>query len=86
MKTENVEQIIRELFRLNYNSNPESYPAPADGLFSEEGDDNAEQWSIDLWNNRTESEIERDEELCISIKEYQDWVKQEFYKLQSAQI
>lgn len=84
MKKQNVEQIIKELFADNYKMYPESYPESDNGLVNEEADDNCEQWAHDMWNNRNEPEIERDEELTISLADYKDWAKQKFYALQLA--
>jgi hypothetical protein len=76
MNKQNVEQIIKELFSENYRMYPESYPESENGLVNEEADDNCEQWAHDMWNNRLDTEIERDEDLGISLADYKDWSKQ----------
>jgi hypothetical protein len=82
MKKQNIEQIIKELFSHNYKLYPESYPESENGLVNEDADDNCEQWALDMWNNRDESEIERDEDLAITLADYKDWSKQTLYALQ----
>jgi hypothetical protein len=82
MKKQNVEQIIKELFRQNYNLYPESYPLNENGEAENEASENVADVAKGYYANRTESEIERDEQLGITEIDYVEWCMAEF----SAQI
>lgn len=78
MKTSNVEQIIKELFKANYNLYPESYPLNEDGdAFENEASETAADVAKGYYANRNESEIERDENLGITEIDYVEWCMQE---------
>ena len=77
MKNENVKQIIQELARQNFNLYPESYPLE-NGLSTDEATTTAQEVAIGYWDNRNETEIERDEELSITKIDYVNWVMAEY--------
>lgn len=77
MKKEHIEQIIRDLFRQNYNAYPESYTLTEDGLMSEEGTICAQDNAKGYWATRTPDEIERDEQAGVTQIDYVEWVMAE---------
>ena len=70
MKIENIETIIRDLFRDNYRAYPESYKGA-------EKYRNAKVCAIGFWQNRTEDEINRDKEAEVVQDDYTNWVLNE---------
>ena len=81
MKKDNVEQIIRELFRQNFNLYPESYPMHDDGRATNEASENVADVAKGYYANRTEDEVLRDEELNITEIDYVEWCMEEFSNL-----
>jgi hypothetical protein len=78
MKRENIEQIIRDLFKQNYKLYPENYPdqvgeAINTALLAAEG----------YWDNRDETEIERDKQAGVTLYDYENWVKAELKELKN---
>ena len=80
MNKQNIQHIIRELFRENFNLYPESYPI-VNGLMSELGTICAQEVAKGYWNNRAEFEIERDEKEGVTEIDYVDWVMTELSDL-----
>lgn len=74
MNRQNISQIVRELFRDNYNLYPESYPLTEGGLMSEEGKICAQEVARGYWDVREEAEIERDEKAGVTENDYIEWV------------
>lgn len=81
MNKQNIEQLIRDLFRQNFNAYPESYPLTDDGLMSEEGTTEAQEVAKGYWAVRTEDEIERDEKVGVTEIDYVEWVMAELSEL-----
>lgn len=77
MNTQNVKQIIQELARQNFRMYPASYPI-VDGLATDDAAINAQEVAIGYYDNRTELDRERDEELGITKIDYVEWVMEEF--------
>lgn len=77
MKKQNVEVIVRELARQNFNLYPESYPIE-DGLATNEATENAQDLAKNYWDNRTELDEERDNGCGVSKIDYVEWVCAEF--------
>lgn len=74
--TENVKQVIQELFSQNFNLYPESYPLNADGSVSNEAKDAAENVARQYYAVRTDEEIDRDSQLNINEEDYVSWCVQ----------
>jgi hypothetical protein len=74
MNRQNIETIIRDLFRDNYRAYPETYTG-----------DSAQQTAIDAgekyWHNRTEDEMDRDHEADVSKGDYINWCLAELSEL-----
>lgn len=81
MNRQNIETLIRDLFRQNFNAYPESYPLTDDGLMSEEGTTCAQDNAKRYWAVRTEFEIERDEKAGVTEIDYVEWVMVELSDL-----
>lgn len=81
MNKQDIEQIIRELFRQNFNLYPASYPLTEDGLMTEEGTTNAQDVAKGYWAERNDDEIERDEKVGVTEIDYVDWVMAELSEL-----
>jgi hypothetical protein len=81
MKTENVKQTIQELFRQNFNLYPASYPLTESGLATNEASETVADVAKAYFEHRNESEIERDENLGITMIDYVDWCMDEFSSL-----
>lgn len=81
MKKADIEQIVRELFRENFNLYPDSYPLTETGLMTEEGTINAQEVALGYFRERSESEIFRDEELDVTKIDYVNWVMAELEAL-----
>ncbi len=81
MNRQNIQQIIRELFRANFNLYPEHYPLTETGLLSEEGTLKAQEVAKGYWVERNEDEIERDEKAGVTEIDYVEWVMAELSDL-----
>lgn len=81
MKKQNIEQVIRELFRDNFNLYSELYALTEDGLMSEEGTTNAQGAAMGYWDMRNEDEAERDEQAGVTQIDYVEWVMAELGQL-----
>lgn len=81
MNKQNIEQIIRELFRENYRLYPESYPTTDDGLMTDEGTICAQEVAKGYFDNRAQFEIERDEKAGVTKIDYVEWVMAELGEL-----
>jgi glucose-6-phosphate dehydrogenase assembly protein OpcA len=81
MQRQDIEKIIRELFRQYYNANEgQSFPIE-NGLMSEEGTINAQEVAKGYWAERNEEEVERDEQAGITEIDYVEWVMAELSDL-----
>lgn len=81
MKKQDIENVIRELFRQNFNAYPENYPLADGGLMSEEGTTQAQDVAKGYWSERNEDEIERDEKSGVTEIDYVEWVMKELSDL-----
>lgn len=81
MKKENIKQIIQGLFRENYHLYPNSYPVASDGQLKLEGAMAAQDVAINYWKERTELDIERDEQAGVTEQDYVQWVHTELESL-----
>lgn len=81
MNRQNIQQIIRELFKQNFNAYPEHYPLTNTGLMSEEGTVNAQEIAKTYWDVRNEDELERDEKAGVTEIDYVEWVMAELSEL-----
>jgi len=82
MKKQNIEQIIRELFRQYYIANDgQSFPLTESGLMTEEGTIHTQEVAKGYWNERNEDEIERDEKAGVTEIDYVEWVMSELSDL-----
>lgn len=81
MQKQNIEQIIRELFRANFNLYPEHYQLTEAGLMSEDGTTQAQEVAKGYWAERNEDEIERDEKAGVTEIDYVEWVMAELSEL-----
>ena len=81
MSAQNISQIIRDLFRQNFNLYPELYPLTEAGLMSEEGTTNAQDAAKGYWDMRNEDEAERDEKAGVTEIDYLKWVMAELSDL-----
>jgi hypothetical protein len=81
MKRENIEQVIRELFRQNYSLYPDSYSdTPSAAIKS------AKTVALGYWDNRTDEEIERDEQAEVTDQDYENWVVSELVNLKKESV
>lgn len=69
MKKQNIETIIRELFRQGYNAYRESYP---DQIM--EAIKTARVTAAGYWGTRTPEEEQRDKEAGVTLRDYEYWV------------
>jgi hypothetical protein len=79
MNRQNIETIIRDLFRDNFRANPESYQvgeAVNTALLAAEG----------FWDNRDEIEIARDKQAGVTLYDYENWVKAELTELKKQSV
>lgn len=82
MNRQNIQQIIRELFRQYYNANEgQSFPLTDTSLMTEEGTLNAQEVAKGYWADRNEDEIERDEKAGVTEIDYVEWVMAELSDL-----
>jgi len=82
MNRQNIQQIIRELFRQYYIANEgQSFPIEESGLMSEEGTTHAQDVAKGYWAERNEDEIERDEKAGVTEIDYVEWVMAELSEL-----
>lgn len=81
MQKENIKQIVQELFRENYRLYPESYPVASDRQLKLEGAMAAEDVAKGYWKERTELDIERDEQAGVTEQDYISWVHAELESL-----
>lgn len=81
MNKQNIQQIIRELFRANFNLYPAHYTLTETGLMSEEGTTQAHEVAKGYWAERNEDEVERDEKAGITEIDYVEWVMAELSDL-----
>lgn len=84
MNRQNIQQIIRELFRANFSLYPENYPLTEAGLMSEEGTTQAQEVAKGYWAERNEDEIEHDEKAGVTEIDYVEWVMAELTDLTPA--
>jgi hypothetical protein len=77
MQKENVQQIIMEYARENFNAYPESYPIE-EGLSTSEAMENAQDLGKNYFEHRNEIEVERDDALDITEIDYVEFVKAAF--------
>lgn len=82
MNKDNIQTIIRELFRELYNACSAPYRIEG-GLMTEEGSIAAQEVAIQYWNERNENEIERDERAGVTKIDYVEWVMAELSELVS---
>lgn len=81
MNKQNIEQIIRELFRQGYYTYRENYPK--DNL---KAINTTKEIAKMSWDNRTEDEIERDEQAGVTLQDYEQWCVAELTALKKESI
>jgi len=81
MQRENIETIIRELFRQNYNAYPDSYHDTVAGSIN-----TALDTAKGYWDYRDETEIERDTQVGVALTDYENWVKAELAELKNKSV
>lgn len=81
MNRQNIEQIIRDLFRQNFSLYPESYP---DSIT--EAIDTAKVTAKGFWDVRTEDEEQRDQEADVTLQDYESWVVAELTTLKKESV
>jgi hypothetical protein len=85
MNKQNIQQIIRELFRQYYNANEgQSFHLTEGALMSDEGTAHAQDVAKGYWAERNEDEIERDEKAGVTEIDYVEWVIAELSELTPA--
>lgn len=81
MKKEKIEQLIRGYVQDNHRREPEVLPEIIPEI---------ETLSLILadtyWETRKKSEIKRDKQAGVTIKDYEAWVKAEMMKLKKAEL
>lgn len=81
MNKQNIEQVIRELFRQNFNLYPENYPdAIVDSI------DTAKLVAAGYWDLRTPDEEQRDAEAGVTLQDYEYWCVAELTVLKKEAI
>jgi hypothetical protein len=81
MNAQNIQQVVRDLFRQNYKLYPESY---ADSVV--EAVTTAKEVAKGYWDNRTEEEEQRDAEAQVTLQDYENWCVQELTELKKEAI
>lgn len=81
MNYQNIAQIIRNLFRDNYNAYPDSYP---DSLI--EAVEAAKETAKGYWDNRTPDEEQRDAEAQVTLQHYESWCIDELASIKKEAI
>lgn len=76
MKTNNIKQIIVDLFRQNWLLYPEDYKEPKAAKIM------AIASAKSYWDNRNEIEIERDKEAGVKFKDYRQWILDKLKELE----
>lgn len=72
---------IKELFRRDYNLQPEHYPDTlVDSINS------ALMVAKGYWENRTEEEMIRDAKAGVNLADYENWVKAELTELKKQSV
>lgn len=79
MNKQNIEQIIRELFRQGYNAYRESYPDQI-----EEAIKTAKVTAAGYWGTRTPDEEQRDQRAGLTLRDYEEWIVAELSELMQA--
>jgi hypothetical protein len=67
--TSNIETIIKDLAKQAFNSYPEVYNSE----FPEKCAESISELAKGYWDNRTEDEIERDENAGVDVNDYERW-------------
>lgn len=84
MNKQNIQQIIRELFRQAFNSAPDAYSQlDENGLLTDECTTYAQEYGMALYECRNEDEIERDDKAGVTKIDYVEWVMAELGELVS---
>ena len=69
MNRQNIQQIIRDLFKDNFNAYPDDYSISN----NQQARLNARITAREYWENRTAEEIERDKNAGVTRHDYQNW-------------
>ncbi len=77
MKTKDVKRIIQQFARDEFFLYPDSFPYKS-GSITMCDTDNISQWAINMWESRTDEEIERDFKLGLHVDNYIIWAFEEF--------
>ena len=75
MNKQNIEQIIRDLFRQNFNLYPEIYSDPVEAITA------AKDASKGYWDVRTPDEEQRDSAANVTLQDYELWCVAELSEL-----
>lgn len=78
MDKQNIEMIIRDLFRANFHHYRSDYSKEVLHSPSEIAAD----WAVNLFDNRNDQEQLRDEQLLITVENYKSWAVAELKSLQ----
>lgn len=81
MKKSDIQHIIRELFRQNFNLYPENYPDTVVAAV-----DTAKQVAAGYWDVRTPEEELRDEQAGATLQDYEQWCIAELTALKKESI
>lgn len=82
MNKQDIQKIIREVFREYYNANEgQSFPIEESGKMSKEGTIHAQDVAKQYWADRNEDEVERDEKSGVTEIDYVEWVMAELSDL-----
>lgn len=76
MNKQNIEQIIRDLFRQNFTYYPHDYSGTIVVAI-----DAAKVTAKGFWDVRTEDEEQRDQEADVTLQDYENWVVAELTNL-----
>jgi hypothetical protein len=78
MTRETVEQTVQELAKGSFNSHPEDYELDENNLCTNECAENILGLAKAYYDTRTDEEVERDEQLEISLENYASWCQLAF--------
>ncbi len=76
MKIKDAKKIIQQLAKEEFVLYPGSFPHK-DGSLTECGTQNVFQWAVNMWESRTDEEIERDFKLGLHVNNYIAWAFEE---------
>lgn len=81
MNRQNIEQIIRDLFKQNYELYPENY-----SNYVPDAVETAKQTARGYWDMRTEEEEKRDQTAGVTLQDYETWVVYQLYQIEKESV